>query len=352
MSAPAGSGGAAVRGRRAEGRLSLVVPVFDEEAVIEAFHERAAAAAGSIPGMELEIVYVDDGSRDRSLELLRRLAAADPRARVVKLSRNFGHQVAITAGLDAATGDCVVVLDADLQDPPEVVPEMVERWRQGYEVVYGRRVDRDGERPLKRWTARLFYRLLHRLVKIEIPVDVGDFRLLSRRAADELGRLRERDRFLRGLVSWVGFPQTAVDYHRERRLAGETKFPWRRMIAFAFDGISSFSTAPLRLATWLGWGASLLAFLYLASVFVQKALGHTVRGWATIMVALLFLGGVQLICLGIMGEYLGRIFREVKGRPLYVVEERIGGEGRVAGFAGGAGGGAAEEAGSGAEGTS
>ncbi len=312
--------------------LSVVVPVFDEAAVVETFHERVAAVLDGLRGdggggLEGEIVYVDDGSSDASLEILRSLAAADPRVRVVVLSRNFGHQVAITAGLDAAAGDAVVIIDADLQDPPEVIPAMVGRWLEGFDVVYGRRMVRRGEGVLKRWTAHTFYRLFSRIVRFEIPVDVGDFRLLSRRAADELRQLREQSRFVRGMVAWIGLRQTEVPYERDRRFAGETKYPYRRMMAFAVDGISAFSIVPLRLATWLGYAASALAFLYLASVFVQKALGYTVRGWATIMVALLFLGGVQLICLGIMGEYIGRIFQEVKGRPLYVVEERLGGPG-------------------------
>lgn len=311
--------------------LSVVVPVYDEAPGLAAFHERAAAvldglaATGGPAGMAGEIVYVDDGSSDGSRGILSALAASDPRVRVVALSRNFGHQVAITAGLDHAAGDAVVVIDADLQDPPEVIPAMVERWREGFDVVYGRRVVRRGDGPFKRWTAHAFYRLFARIVRIQIPVDVGDFRLLSRRAADELGRLREKSRFVRGLVAWIGLRQTEVPFERDERFAGRTKYPYRKMVAFAVDGISAFSILPLRLATWLGYAASALAFLYLASVFVQKALGITVEGWATIMVALLFLGGVQLICLGIMGEYIGRIFQEVKGRPLYVVEERLGG---------------------------
>jgi len=305
-------------------RISVVVPVFNESAGIRAFHERAAKALSSLPGASWELVYVDDGSSDDSFAQLARFAADDARVRVVKLSRNFGHQIAITAGLDRALGDCVAVIDADLQDPPEVIARMVEKWRAGFDVVYGVRSKRRGDGALKRLTASLFYRLLDRITGIEIPLDVGDFRLMSRRALDELNRLREKDRFVRGLVSWIGFAQTGVEYERDERYAGDTKYPLRKMLKFALDGITSFSTVPLKLATWLGYATSLLAFLYLGSVFVQRLLGVTVQGWATIMVALLFLGGVQLICLGIMGEYLGRVFNEIKPRPIYVVERVLG----------------------------
>jgi dolichol-phosphate mannosyltransferase len=304
--------------------ISLVVPVCNESEVLGAFHERATAALTALEGFSHEIVFIDDGSLDGSYRQLADLAARDPRVRVLKFSRNFGHQIAITAGIDHATGDCVVVIDADLQDPPELIESMVEKWREGFDVVYGIRTEREGERPMKLITASAFYRLLGIVSDIQIPASVGDFRLLSRRAVDQLRNLREKDRFMRGLVSWIGFRQTGVPYSRDKRHAGKTKYPYQKMVRFAFDGIFSFSTAPLRIATWVGYGASLLAFLYLVSVFIQKALGYTVEGWATIMVALLFLGGVQLICIGILGEYLGRIFNEVKPRPMYVLEETLG----------------------------
>jgi len=300
--------------------LSLVVPVYNESEVIGTFYDRASVALAGLPGFDYEIIFVDDGSRDDSYRQLAAFAARDPTIRVLKLSRNFGHQIAITAGLDHAAGDCVVIIDADLQDPPEVISSMIERWREGFDVVYGVRAERDGERAMKLITASAFYRLLNRLTNLQIPADVGDFRLMSRRAVNELRQLREKDRFVRGLVSWIGFNQTGVVYSRDKRYAGVTKYPYRKMIKFAFDGITSFSTAPLKLATWSGYGASTLAFLYLGSVFVQWMLGVTIQGWATIMVALLFLGGVQLICLGILGEYLGRIFNEVKRRPMYVLD--------------------------------
>lgn len=301
-------------------KISMIVPIFNESKVIGEFYRRASAALKSLEEMDCEIVFVDDGSHDDSYHQLADLAAADPRVRVLKFSRNFGHQIAITAGLDNARGDCIVIIDADLQDPPEVVVEMVAKWREGYDVVYGKREEREGETFLKLLTAKLFYRLLSKMVRIEIPNDVGDFRLMSRRAAEQLMRLREKDRFVRGLVSWIGFKQTGVTYNRDKRFAGYTKYPLSKMMKFALDGITSFSTVPLKLATWFGYAASALAFLYLASVFIQKAIGITVEGWATIMVGVLFMGGVQLICLGIIGEYIGRIFNEIKPRPMYIVE--------------------------------
>jgi len=301
--------------------ISVVVPVYNESETIETFYDRASRALEAIDGFDHEIIFVNDGSSDDSYEKLSRLAAADSRVCVLKFSRNFGHQIAITAGLDYARGHCVAVIDSDLQDPPEVIGAMIAKWREGFDVVYGVRAERVGEGRLKLVTASIFYRLLGKLTNIKIPVDVGDFRLMSRRAVDQLKQLREKDRYVRGLVSWIGFKQTGVTYHRDKRYAGETKYPYRKMIKFALDGITSFSTAPLKLASWMGYMAALLAILYLLSVFIQKLMGATVDGWATIMVALLFLGSVQLICLGILGEYLGRIFNEVKPRPMYVVEE-------------------------------
>lgn len=306
-----------------ESLLSLVVPVYNESEVLGEFYKRVSDVLGSLDGYDYEILFVDDGSKDDSYLQLLQFAQGDRRVRLIKFSRNFGHQIAITAGIDHSRGDCVVVIDSDLQDPPEVIRAMIEKWREGYEVVYGVRSDRDGERLMKLWTASVFYRLLAAVVNIEIPENVGDFRLMDRRAVDEFKKLREKDRFVRGLVSWVGFSQTGVEYHRDPRFAGTTKYPYRKMFKFAIDGITSFSTLPLKISMWLGYSASGVAFIYLLSVFIQKALGKTVQGWATIMVALLFLGGVQLICLGILGEYIGRIFGEIKPRPMYVIEEMI-----------------------------
>jgi glycosyltransferase involved in cell wall biosynthesis len=306
---------------RSVGMVSLVVPVFNEQEVIRTFYERATQALRALHGHAYELIFIDDGSRDTSYEQLAAFAANDPCVRVLKFSRNFGHQIAISAGIDHAAGDCVVVIDADLQDPPEVVAAMVEQWQQGFDVVYGVRSDRAGETRVKLWTASMFYKLLGRLTNVHIPANVGDFRLMSRRVVDQVKNLREKDRFVRGLVSWVGFRQTGVVYRRDARYAGVTKYPFRKMLKFSFDGITSFSTMPLKLATWMGSATAVVAFLYLISVFVQKLLGYTVEGWATIMVAMLFMGSVQLICLGILGEYLGRVFNEVKPRPMYVIEE-------------------------------
>ena len=275
----------------------------------------------ALDSMASELIFVDDGSTDGSYDKLVALANADADTKIIKFSRNFGHQIAITAGIELAKGDAVVVIDADLQDPPELIKEFVAKWQEGFDVVYGVRDRREGENTMKLLTAAAFYRLLHRIIKLDIPVDVGDFRLMSRRVVEYFKELKERDRFVRGLVSWIGFKQTGVRYSRDRRFAGETKFPYRKMIKFALDGITSFSDVPLKLATWLGYFTSFLALLYLCSVFVQKALGYTVQGWATIMVAVLFLGGVQLISLGIIGQYVGRIFNECKQRPLYVIDE-------------------------------
>ena len=304
--------------------VSVVVPVLNEGDVLPAFYERTTAALKSLVDIDYEIVFVDDGSVDRSAAIIKDFVARDSRVRFVKLSRNFGHQIAISAGIDHARGDCVVTIDADLQDPPEVIHELVAKWREGYDIVYAVRRSRAGERALKLVTASAFYRLLNRLTNVKIPLDTGDFRLVSRRVADLIRGMKEKDRFLRGLVSWLGFAHASVLYDRDRRFAGATKFPYKKMLQFAFDGITSFSTAPLKLATWLGYSASLLAFIYLVSVLVQKFVGGTVQGWSSIMVAVLFLGGVQLICVGILGEYLGRVFNEIKPRPLYVVDEVVG----------------------------
>ena len=301
--------------------LTVVVPVFNEVETIDVFYARMKKVMDSLSPMSYELIFVDDGSRDDSYAKLTNLADHDTRVRVLKLSRNFGHQNAVTAGIDTARGEVVVIIDADLQDPPEVIPTMVSKWREGYDVVYGVRENREGEKWMKLYTAALFYRIMKRVTRIEIPVDVGDFRLMSRRVVDKFKQIRERDRFIRGLVSWVGFRQAGVLYNREKRYAGETKYPIGKMIKFSLDGITSFSHAPLKIATWLGYGVSLIALLYTMIIIVEKFMGMTVPGFASIMAGMLFLGGVQLICLGIMGEYIGRIFNETKGRPIYVLEE-------------------------------
>lgn len=306
-------------------RLSVVVPCFNEQEVIATTHARLTTAGRAIPGAELEIVYVDDGSKDRTLELLRGMAATDRSVRVIALSRNFGHQKALSAGLESATGDAVVLIDADLQDPPEVIAAFVARWRAGVDVAYGVRRRRDGESPFKLMTAHAYYRMMGRVSDHDIPFDAGDFRLLDRAVIDALLTMPERDRFMRGMIAWVGFRQEAVPYDRAARVAGETKYPLRKMIRFALDGIFSFSATPLRLATYLGFFASGLAVIgVLYAFFLRLTTSAVVPGWATLLIAVLFLGGVQLVSLGIIGEYIARIYGEVKERPLYVVREKIG----------------------------
>jgi glycosyltransferase involved in cell wall biosynthesis len=305
--------------------ISVVVPCYNEEAVLPETHRRLVSALEAVEGVRFEIVYADDGSQDATPDLLRALQAADSRVRVVRLSRNFGHQLAVSAGLEHAAGDAVVVIDADLQDPPEVIRELVARWREGFQVVYGQRTDRPGETPFKLWTAKTFYRLINRVSQIKIPPEAGDFRLLDRRVVEVLLAMPERDRFLRGMVSWVGFRQAAVGYAREPRRAGESKYPLMRMLRFAADGVLSFSVTPLRLAIWLGFAAIVAALAGIVyALVVRLYTDDWVRGWASIFTAVLFLGGVQLVTLGIVGEYVGRVYAEVKRRPLYVVSERLG----------------------------
>jgi len=305
--------------------LSIVVPCYNEDAVLWELHRRLVAVLEQIDDTSLEIIYTDDGSHDQTPDILRQLQASDSRVRVVSLSRNFGHQIAVTAGLEHASGDAVVIIDADLQDPPEVVPEMIERWRDDYQVVYGLRARRAGETTFKRWTAKAFYRLINRLSEIEIPLDVGDFRLLDRKVVDVLLAMPERDRFLRGMVSWIGFKQVAVIYDRAPRRVGQSKYPLMKMLRFAVDSVISFSFVPLRLAIWVGFGAIVASFAGIGyALVIRLYTTDWVRGWTSIFTAVLFLGGVQLITLGIVGEYVGRIYAEVKLRPLYVVRERLG----------------------------
>ena len=305
--------------------LSVVVPCYNEEAVLPETHRRLVAALERVPDIDFELLYVDDSSRDGTLPLLRRLQGADARVRVVALSRNFGSQIAHTAGMQHAAGDVVVLIDADLQDPPEVIPEMLDLWRRGAKVAYGVRSRRDGETKFKLWTAYAFYRLLDRLADFRVPVDAGDFRLMDRAVVDAFLAMPERDRFIRGMVAWTGFRQEAVFFPRAARAAGETKYRLRKMLAYAADGIVSFSVAPLRLATWFGLlstGLALAGVVY--AVAVRFSTGAWVPGWTTLLIAVLFIGGAQLVFLGVLGEYVGRIYGEVKRRPLYVVKERLG----------------------------
>jgi polyisoprenyl-phosphate glycosyltransferase len=305
--------------------ISVVVPCFNEQAVIREANDQLIEVLEHLP-LSFEILYIDDGSTDGTPEILREFQMLDERIKVVRLSRNFGHQIAITAGLEHAGGDAVVIIDADLQDPPNVIPDFVAKWMDGFDVVFGVRFTREGETRFKLWTAKLFYRLIGNLSDTAIPVDTGDFRLMSRRVLNALLAMPERDRFVRGMVSWLGFAQAGVPYRRNARAAGKTKFSLFKMLHFAIDGIVSFSILPLRIATYMGFTASLVAILGGLVAVTQRMIGvqGLVKGWASILVAILFIGGVQLICMGIVGEYIGRIYGESKRRPLYVVEEMMG----------------------------
>jgi dolichol-phosphate mannosyltransferase len=299
--------------------VSVVAPVFNEEATIEEFARRVISA---LSGHTFELILVDDGSKDRTAALLHALADTDPRLRIVSLSRNFGHQAALTAGLDHARGEVTVMMDSDLQDPPELIPRMLDHWGSGSDVVYAVRTVREGESKLKLATANWFYRLFSRLAQIELTQNAGDFRLLDRSALDALNSMRERNRFLRGMSVWVGFTQTAVPYERDARFAGESKYTPGRMVRFALDAIVSFSHRPLQVATLAGFVVAAIAFLGIPFALVLKATGGYVSGVATVLLAVLLLGGIQLITVGIIGEYLGRVYDEVKRRPLYVVRDR------------------------------
>jgi dolichol-phosphate mannosyltransferase len=305
---------------REPGLVSVVAPVYDEEGSLDAFYERVVAA---LEGLALEVVLVDDGSRDRSPELLEALALRDPRVKVIRLSRNFGHQAALTAGLEHARGDVVVTLDSDLQDPPELIRAMLEEWRGGSDVVYAVRRHRAGETRFKLATAHAFYRVFARLTRIELTPDAGDFRLMDRRALRVLLAMPERNRFLRGMTVWVGFRQSAVEYDRDPRYAGETKFSLARMLRFSLDAISSFSHAPLQVATLLGFLVSAFALLCIPLTVVARYTNQFVPGISSTLLAVLLLGGIQLITVGLIGEYVGRIYDEVKRRPLYVVDRRV-----------------------------
>ncbi len=308
--------------------FSVVAPVYNEEQLIAEFCRRVIATLEPL-GEPFELVLVNDGCRDRSPEIMRELHERDPRIKVINFSRNFGHQIAITAGTDYAVGKAVIVIDSDLQDPPEVIPQLIERWREGYQVVYGVREEREGETWFKKTTAALFYRLIARITNVKIPVDTGDFRLMDRKVVDALKRIREHHRFMRGLSAWVGFRQTGVAYRRHARAAGTTKYPLRKMLRFALDGITSFSYLPLQLATYLGFLVAAISMIFLLVVFVMRLSNPTAAepafyGQASTLASVLFLGAVQLISLGIIGEYVGRIYDEVKGRPLYIVAETLG----------------------------
>ena len=304
--------------------ISIIAPVYNEEQALPVLYERISEALGAI-GEPWELVLVNDGSWDRSYEIMQALHEQDPRVRIVNFSRNFGHQIAITAGADYAQGQAVIIIDADLQDPPSLFADMIDKWREGYEVVYAVRKERKGESKFKLWTASIFYRLINSITGVDIPLDTGDFRLMDRKVVDAMRRLREHHRFMRGLSVWVGFKQTGVEYVRQERYAGETKYPFSKMLRFALDGITSFSYFPLQLATYFGFAIAGLSILAIILTIILRLSGsQAFFGQATTLVTVLFLGGIQLISLGIIGEYLGRIYEEVKSRPLYIVDETMG----------------------------
>ncbi|MBD8531354.1 MULTISPECIES: glycosyltransferase family 2 protein [unclassified Massilia] len=304
--------------------ISVVAPAYNEQEVLGEFHRRVTEVLAGL-GCDYEIVLVNDGSRDNTLALMHALRERDPHVTVVDLSRNFGKEIALSAGLDHTKGEVVVILDSDLQDPPELIPEMLASWRLGYDVVYGVRTQRDGETWFKKLTAKYFYRLIKKISRVNIPTDTGDFRLMTRRAVDAVGKLREEHRFMKGLFAWIGFPSIPVFYRRDPRAAGTTTWNYWNLWNFALEGITSFTVAPLKVATYLGLSVAVLALLYAAFV-VWKALmfSDPVQGYPSLMAAMLFLGGVQLISIGLLGEYVGRIFNEVKQRPLYLVNRLLG----------------------------
>lgn len=303
--------------------FSVVVPVYNEEEVLEASFVRLAA---TMRGMDepFELLFVNDGSRDKSADILKRLAIENPEVRVLHFARNFGHQIAVTAGLDAAIGDVVVIIDCDLQDPPEVIPEMVVKWREGYDVVYGKRAAREGETAFKKFTAFCFYRIMQRMINFPMPTDVGDFRLVSRPVVDTIRAMPEHNRYLRGMFSWVGFKQTAVEFKRDKRFAGETKYPFSKMLALALNGIVSFSNKPLDLIAVLGFFLMGIGSIWLFILLILLLVGHTGMGIPALCGLTVLLAGMIMGSLGVIGAYLGRIYDEVKGRPLYVIARRDG----------------------------
>ena len=301
--------------------ISIIAPVYNEAAILPELYKRVKAALEPFQD-SWELILIDDGSEDGSRELIRKLAHEDKKVRPVIFARNFGHQIAVTAGLDYSCGEAVVIIDSDLQDPPEVIPDLVDKWREGYEVVYAYRTEREGESWFKLFTATLFYRIIYKITDVDIPMDTGDFRLLDRKVVDVINQMRERHRFLRGMSVWVGFRQTGVPYKRAARYAGETKYPFKKMVKFASDAITSFSYFPLQVATYVGFISAGLSILAIPFVIALRLAGEQAFfGQATTLIAVLFLGGVQLISLGILGEYIGRLYDEAKGRPLYIVKE-------------------------------
>lgn len=308
--------------------LSVVVPMYFEQDVARECHRRLTQVLEG--KYDFELIYVNDGSTDGTLPILKELAERDKRVKVLSFSRNFGHQVAVTAGVDHAVGDAVVIIDADLQDPPELIPDMIKLWREGWEVVYAKRKKRKGESAFKRVTAKAFYRILSILTDIDIPEDTGDFRLIDKKVADAFRNMPERNRFIRGMIAWLGFRQTPIEYERDARFAGETKYPLKKMLKLASNGILSFSTQPLKLVMHFGLLAVLVSLGLLIYAIIAKATGNaSAGGWTSLMVTVTFLGGVQLISVGVLGQYLARMFEESKCRPLYVVSEKVNLDGKA-----------------------
>ena len=305
--------------------LSIVLPCYNEEEVLTETFNRLMLLSSELSDLDVEIIFINNASSDGTWPLLKSFSERDPRIKLICLARNFGYQISTTAGIDASRGDAVVIMDADLQDPPELIPQMIAKWREGYDVIYGTRSVRLGESPLRMLITRWFYRFLNRISDTPIPLDTGDFRLMSRNVVNTLKAMPERDRFIRGMVSWIGFRQVALPYKRAERFAGKSKFPWSNLFKFALDGIASFSTTPLRISVALGLMCAVVALLgILYSLYIRLFTDIRVEGWAALMISILFIGGVQLVSLGILGEYVGRIYNEIKRRPLYVAQEYVG----------------------------
>ncbi len=302
--------------------LSVVVPVYNEESVLMETFKRLKTV---LDAMEItyEVILVNDGSKDKTAEIAAEICNENPSWKFLNFSRNFGHQIAITAGMDYSSGEAIVVIDADLQDPPELIPQMMLKWHEGFDVVYAKRVKREGETFFKKFSAKMFYKLMRFMTDFDLPTDVGDYRLIDSKVKEALKLVNERNRYIRGIISWLGFKQTAVEFNREKRFAGETKYPLKKMIKFAFDGITSFSYKPLKIATYIGVLVSFVSFVFIIIVIIMAMLQKTVTGWASTLAVSLFFNGVVLIMLGIIGEYIGRIFDEVKARPLYIVARTI-----------------------------